>query len=131
MVALIVAISAAIVSRGSTVEAWVPSELVEQVLKDPKLVEYFHLEVPGREPVRLLDVLLPPDLEELALGYATVRVKAQTPEAALAFRFTKVDIGEKKAQVEIAYPMEGIQGRYRFAWKQEGWLLRDRRITEK
>lgn len=130
IVGLAIGIASAMVTQGSTVEAWVPSEMVGQILKDPKLTEYFHLGVPGRESVQLLDVLLPPDLEELALGFPTMRVKAQAPEAATAFRFTRLDVGERKASVEFAYPKEGIQGRYMFVWKKERWILRDRRITE-
>jgi hypothetical protein len=114
----------------NTVELWGPIELSELVLKDPAVLEYFHLEQPGRQPIIVSGSLQHPDLERLALGYAIKVVPGTSPEASRAFQFTKLKWSESDATVEISYPPEGLKGRYKFHRSADRWAISARKLWE-
>ena len=116
--------------RADFFDPWIPLDIVEQVFRDSALVEYFHVEVPGRLPILVSSTFSPPELEELHLGYAVKLVRGDSPEASRAFQFTKVEISENHAVVDVSYPPEGIRGRFKFVRNGERWTLKSRKIWE-
>jgi hypothetical protein len=117
-------------SRANTVELWGPIDLSELVLKDPRLLEYFHLEQPGRQPIVISSVLQHPDLEHLVLGYAIKVVPGNSPEASRAFQFTKLKWSGDHATVEISYPPEGVRGRFKLFRRGDRWTVSARKLWE-
>jgi hypothetical protein len=117
-------------ANAKTVELFGPIELSELVLTDPAVLEYFHLDQAARQPIIVSSVLQHPDLERLALGYSIKVVPGDSPEASRAFRFTKVKWSEDRATVEISYPPEGLEGRFKFVRSGNRWTVSARKLWE-
>ena len=102
----------------------------ELVLRDEAVREYFHLEVPGNQPILVSDQFQHPDLERLALGYPIKLVPSDSAEASRAFQFTKVKHSEDHATIEFSYPPEGLRGRFKFLRNADGWSVSARKLWE-
>jgi hypothetical protein len=117
-------------SSANFVELWPPIEVSELVLKDPAVLEYLHLDQPGRQPLIVSSTLSHPDLELLALGYAIKLVPGDSPAASNAFQFTKAKWSEDHATVEFSFPPEGLRGRFKFLRSAGRWTISARKLWE-
>jgi hypothetical protein len=116
--------------RADDVEVWVPLEIEIAILRDPALVEYFHLELPDRQPVKVSSLFSHPDLGSANLGYSVKVVQAGSPELAQAFQFGQFDISDHHASVEVSYPLEGVTGRYSLVRRGKKWVIEGRSLSE-
>jgi len=112
------------------VEAWVPLEIEIAILRDPALIQYFHLDTPGRLPVKVSALLSHPDLESADLGYSVKLVPEGSSEAPEAFQFGAYNVSADHAAVDVSYPTEGVIGRYSLVRRGKHWVVKSRSLSE-
>ena len=111
-------------------EVWVPLEIEVAILRDPALIQYFHLDTPGRLPVKVSARLSHPDLESADLGYSVKLVPEGSSEAAEAFQFGAYEVSAHHAAVDVSYPIEGVFGRYSLVRRGKHWVVKSRSLRE-
>ena len=114
----------------STVEIHLPVEVCELILKDPEIVEYFHVDVPGRLPIVVDSTFLPPEFSPQRLDYPIKAASGPSSGMADAFRITRVDSTHDRIVVEFQYPLEGLRGRFTVVRKDEKWVIKKRKLWE-
>lgn len=81
----------------------------QRVLELAGLTTFWHEELPGRRPLRVLSNEHVPDDAELHLfGQPVTRIAAPDPEP--YFVFTRADVSGDGAEIEFRYPVEGVRG---------------------
>ena len=114
----------------STVEIHLPLQVCELILKDAKLVEYFHVDVPGKTPIAVDSTFLHPDFSARQLDYPIKIVSGSRSGAVDTFRITRVDSTPDRIVIEFEYPVEGLRGRFTFAQRQGEWVIRKQKLWE-
>ncbi|MEZ4222253.1 MAG: hypothetical protein R3B13_15055 [Polyangiaceae bacterium] len=106
-------------------------EVLQQVLGDPDLARYFHLDRPGRLPLKIQGEGLPAKLEVTVGGY-DVKVVDQPPKAKDAVMvFTKIERDGDSARLRYEYDVEGVRGSAVVYYKGGTWRLGANRVIEK
>ena len=129
LVAMAIALASGL-AIANTVEMFGPLEMYELVLRDPEVIKYLHVDVPGRLPVAVCRVLSHPDVARLDLPYPIRLVEPNTADVSEALCFTEVRWDDKEGMLKISYPPEGITGRFMFTQAAGNWKVKSRRIRE-
>ena len=116
--------------QASVVETHLPLEVCKLILTDKSLVEYFHVDLPERTPVRISAAFLHPDLSSRSLGYPFEIVPETFNKAARVFQLTRINVESDKIVVEFIYPAEGLGGRFAMIQKDGKWVIRKRKLWE-
>jgi hypothetical protein len=111
---------------------FIPKEIVETILEDPPLQEFFHPGVPGRVPLIFSDKFLDPALSLNKFG-KPIKI---LPDAAVSqggyLRFTEFTMDRKKAIVQFEYRIEGIVATYTLhRSRKQKWVVMERKISER
>jgi hypothetical protein len=114
----------------SALQVWVPGELVRNILQDPQVGHFLHIELPERQPLVVCGGLVGPDFEPGLLEFQVRVIPAGDAGCARAFHFIRVDYGPTRAVVDFSYPPEGLRGRFKFVRKDGSWVLKVRRLWE-
>jgi hypothetical protein len=116
--------------EASYAEFWVPDEIAKRILKDRRVIDYFHLELDQVEPIFICSGMVSPEFNTVDLGYSFRLVADDSPECETAFRFTRLETDDKRAYVMFEYPPEGLRGEYVFRRWVGRWWLKERKIWE-
>ena len=111
-------------------DMYVPLEVCEIILKDERIIEYLHLDEPGRTPVPLSAAFVHPDLTSRHLGYPIKVVPAESGEADSAFQFVKLTKSQDRIEVELVYPIEGVAGLFVLVHQGDTWVIEKRTLWE-
>ena len=110
------------------------SQIVRLIIDHPDLQQYYHAELPGRSPLRILKQESFP--EKLSLSKFGVPVDylpreeiREGDEAYLDLK--KIDLESGKIVVEFEYPIEGVAGKAEFGNQQGAWAIQRFEIVER
>ncbi len=105
--------------------------VMQQVLNDPDLDRYFHLDKPGRTPLKIHGAELPPKLK-LTKGGHTVKIVDKPGSAkAAVLVFTRIARDGDSVRLRYEYDVEGIRGSAVVYLKGGKWRLGANRVIEK
>lgn len=98
------------------------------------LDKYYHEGVAGRKPLQIVKSEAVPDALDLKKFGEPVRVipRADAEGKGLAYlEIKKLEIDGTRAQVDFAYPVEGVQGTAKFQKGDAGWRVESRELHER
>jgi hypothetical protein len=105
--------------------------LIGQVVDLDVLRDYWHPEVPGRQPLRIVlgeHTAGRPELRKF--GTPVVYVEAARPSEP-ALEITRLRSTKTRATIEFAYAVEGVSGHAVFVRRHGEWRLEDRTLVER
>lgn len=108
------------------------SQVVQTVLNYPKLYKYFHHKSPGRVPVVLSTNLVGEEISAVRFSQPVVlKADKDITGPYLRFKTFKCESGNKKCQVLLEYPIEGIELSGSVIKKKDGsWVMENAKIEE-
>ncbi len=106
-------------------------DVIEQVLQDPGLDQYLHLNVRGRLPLAISGPGLPAKLEVIKGGYHVKVVEGPKNEKDPVLVFTKIERDGTAVRLRYRYDVEGIDGSAVVFHKDGAWTLGSNRVIEK
>ncbi len=105
--------------------------VMQQVLNDPDLDRYFHLDKPGRTPLKIHGAELPPKLKLTKGGQAVKIVDKPGSKKAAVLVFTRIARDGDSVRLRYEYDIEGIRGSAVVYLKGGKWRLGANRVIEK
>ena len=105
--------------------------VMQQVLDDPDLERYFHLDKPGRVPLKVHGPDLPAKLKLTKGGYDVKLVEKPNKPKSAVLVFTKIERDGDSARLRYEYDIEGIRGSAVVYLKAGRWRLGANRVFEK
>ncbi|MBD2716456.1 hypothetical protein KBK19_15550 [Microvirga sp. STR05] len=117
-------------------QAVAEQHLMQQLLDLPKLQPYFHVEVPGRLPLKLLRTPGMPQRLHLqkfgrpVLLLAPAKAKQQAVKDYISIRKIPARATADTLTYTLAYPVEGVLCRARFVRQSAGWVVYNYSIVE-
>lgn len=110
------------------------TQIVRLIIDHPNLQNYFHAELPGRSPLKVLrQESFPESLPLSKFGVPVDYLKHEElrkgDKAYLDFK--KIDLETDKAIVEFTYQVEGIVGRSELRRHQDAWVIEKFEIVER
>ena len=106
------------------------AKAIEQVLSDPDLDQYLHLNKPGRLPVKVSGPGVPSKLRVVKGSYEVKVVDAPASEKDPVLVFTKIERDGDSVRLRYRYDVEGIRGSAVVFKKDGGWRLGANRVIE-
>ncbi|QNH63506.1 hypothetical protein [Hymenobacter sediminicola] len=110
--------------------------ILQQLLDLPELQQYFHVELPGRLPIKLLQTPGMPQglqLEKFGrpvLSLTPAQAKQQAATDYISIRKLPARTTADTLMYTLAYPIEGVLCRARFVRQKEGWVVYDYNVVE-
>lgn len=106
-------------------------DALQQVLDDPGLDRYLHLDVRGRLPLKLSGPGLPAKLELIKGSHAVKIVDGPASAKDPVLVFTKIERDGESVRMRYRYDVEGIEGSAVVFRKSGVWTLGSNRLIEK
>jgi hypothetical protein len=106
-------------------------DVIRQVLEDPGLDQYLHLDQPGRLPLKLSGPGLPAKLPIIKGSYEVKVVEAPASAKDPVLVFTKIERDGESVRLRYRYEVEGINGSAVVFRKDGAWRLGANRVIEK
>ncbi len=110
------------------------SSLLKQTLDLAELAKFWHVDKPGRDPLRIVKTSLAPE-ESLKMFGAPVKWidEKEATKGTAYFTVTELSATKTKATVAFAYPIEGVVGTALFARSTptDNWRLDHATVSEK
>ncbi|RYE88693.1 MAG: hypothetical protein EOO75_13020 [Myxococcales bacterium] len=108
------------------------SALLGQALDHRSLGAYWHVDRPGRDPLRIVRTPLVPADERRMFGspVAWIEPAAATPGTAY-LTVTRLDATSTRATLTLAYPVEGVVGTFTFRRPRATWELVQGVVSER
>jgi hypothetical protein len=108
--------------------------MFRQTLNLSQLSPYWHVDLPGRDPLRIVKTSLVPEQELMMFGSQVVWIDESEAKKGTAFlRITGLSATKTKATLTFEYPIEGVTGTAAFAhvpsshdWRLERGEVRER-----
>jgi hypothetical protein len=107
------------------------ADVLEQVLEDPDLDRYLHLDVPGRLPLKLSGEGIPAKLKIIKGSYEVKVVDGPASAKDPVLVFTRIERDGDSVRVRYRYDVEGISGSAVVFKKDGAWRLGANRVIEK
>ena len=110
------------------------AKMLQKVIDLDLLAPFWHREVPGRDPLKLIENDLVADKPELTIfGSKVVYLRRQDAEQKRLpfFEFTKVSSTATKARIEFRFPVEGVVGHVEFEKRGDDWQLSAKQVAER
>jgi hypothetical protein len=105
--------------------------VMQQVLDDPDLDRYFHLNKPGRLPVKIHAPDLPEKLKLTKGGHDVKFVDKPKSKKDVVLVFTRIERDGDSVRLRYEYDVEGIRGSAVVYLKGGKWRLGANRVIEK
>jgi hypothetical protein len=107
-------------------------QLAQMTIDLDILAKYFHPELPGRKPLRLLkNTVVSDDLALTKFGEPVRWVSAdEAKKGGAVFEISKIDIRGATATVSFSYAIEGLRGTATFRKTNNIWRTEDRELRE-
>lgn len=106
------------------------ASVVGQVLGDPDLDRYLHLDKPGRLPVKISGPGLPAKLDVIKGSYEVKVVDGPKSDKDPVLVFTKIERDGDSVRLRYRYDVEGIRGSAVVLEKDGAWRLGANRVIE-
>lgn len=106
-------------------------DVIRQVLEDPGLDRYLHLDQPGRLPIKLAGPGLPAKLSIIKGGYEVKVVEGPANAKDPVLVFTKIEKDGDSVRLRYRYDVEGLSGSAVVFRKDGAWRLGANRLIEK
>jgi hypothetical protein len=106
-------------------------DVIRQVLEDPGLDGYLHLDQPGRLPIKLSGPGLPAKLPIIKGGYEVKVVDGPANPKDPVLVFTKIEKDGESVRLRYRYDIEGLSGSAVVFRKDGAWRLGANRVIEK
>jgi hypothetical protein len=109
------------------------SALLRQVLNLSELSKYWHVDTPGRDPLRIVKTPLLPITSLKMFGSDVVWIEPADAKKPTAFMsFSQVEATATRATVAFAYPIEGVRGTVTFRRQgQNEWRVDKATVAER
>lgn len=110
------------------------AELLQKVLDLAQLAPFWHSDLPGRDPLRVLENDIVKDAPKLSMfGNPVVYVaRSEAEQKKLPyFELTRLESGATKTRIEFRYPVEGVVGHAVFVKRGESWFLEEKEVAER
>lgn len=110
------------------------TQIVRLIIDHPDLQQYFHQELPGRSPLRILKRPSFPEklsLSKFAVPVEYVRRESVPDDEQAYLDFGKIDLENGKIIVEFEYPIEGVAGKAKLDSRQGAWTIERFEIVER
>jgi len=105
----------------------IPNEIVNQILRDPKLTIFFHPEIEERVPIVIQSNFVDPNIQLILYDKPVVVVPDSKKQQITNIYMSCFENGT----VNISYPVEGVKGIFRFDLENKGsWVLKEARVWE-
>lgn len=110
------------------------TQIVRVIIDHPNLQKYFHAELPGRSPLKVLKKesfpeKLPLSKFDVPVDYLKCEELRKSDEAYLDFK--KISLENDKAVVEFKYPVEGVVGKVELSKQHGAWAIAKFEIVER
>ncbi len=108
--------------------------MLRQTLNIPELGKYWHVDKPGRDPLRIVKTPLVPEQSLMMFGSQVVWIDEADAKTGTAFlRITGLSATKTKATLTFEYPIEGVTGTATFAHvpNTRDWRLERGEVREK
>jgi hypothetical protein len=110
------------------------TQIVRVIIDHPNLQKYFHAELPGRSPLKVLkQESFPEKLPLSKFGVPVDYLKREElrkgDEAYLDFK--KIGLENDKAVLEFKYPVEGVAGKVELSKQHGAWAIEKFEIVER
>lgn len=106
-------------------------DIMQQVLSDPALDQFFHLNKPGRLPLKVSGPGLPKKLAVVKGSYDIQIVDGPKNKKDAVLVFTKIERDGNSVKLRYEYDVEGVRGSATVYDKGGTWRLGANRLYEK
>lgn len=107
-------------------------DLLKKVLLLREISPHWHVDKPGRDPLRIVKTPLVRTEALTMFGSPVSWIDESEAKAGTAFlRVTRLDATKTKATAEFAYPIEGVKGTATFKRSGREWQLEQARVSER
>lgn len=110
------------------------AKLLQQVIDLDVLAPFWHRDLPGRDPLNVLQNELVSGTPPLTLfGSKVVYVDRGLAEKKKLpfFEFTKLSSSQTKTRIEFRFPVEGVVGHAEFEKRHDEWRLTEKNVAER
>lgn len=110
------------------------AELIQKVLDLDLLAQFWHSNLPGRDPLRVLRNDVVEDTPKLSMFGSPVEylTRAEAEQKKLPyFELTKLESTKTKTRIEFRYPIEGVMGHVVFVKRWDSWILDEKDVAER
>jgi len=104
---------------------------LQSLFGDPQLIDYLHLKLPGRSPLKVHGEKLPAKLEVIVGSHHVKVVPQPGSKKDAVMVFTKIEREGGQIKLHYRYDIEGIDGRATLSFKEGHWELTANRLVEK
>jgi len=106
--------------------------MLKKTLILPELSPYWHVNLPGRDPLRIVKTPLVAEQPLTMFGSPVVWIDEADAKKGTAFlRITGLSATKTKATLMFEYPIEGVTGVARFAHSYDDWRLERAEVRER
>jgi hypothetical protein len=107
------------------------SAMLKHALNLPELGKYWHVDKPGRDPLRIVKTPLVPQDELMMFGSKVVWIDESEAKKGGAFlRITSLTATKTRASLAFEYPIEGVTATVYFAHGFNDWRLERGEVNE-
>jgi hypothetical protein len=107
-------------------------EFVEKALNLRELGPYWHVDQPGRDPLRIVNSRLVPQVKLMMFGSPVDWIApVAAREGTAYFEVTGLRATKTMATLEFAYPIEGVVGTVTFRHQGASWSIERSQVTAK
>lgn len=110
------------------------NQIVRLIIDLPELQPYYHAELPGRSPLRILKQESFPEkllLSKFGAPIAYVKQEEIREGDEAYLDFNRIGLENDKVVVEFEYPVEGVAGKAEFSNQQGAWVIQRSEIVER
>ncbi len=110
------------------------TKMLEKILVDRSISPYWHVDRPGRDPLRIVKTPLVPAVPLTMFGSPVVWIEAADARPGTAFlTVTRIDATRTRARLEYTYPIEGVTGTLTFRHQSPGddWTVEKSEVRER
>lgn len=110
----------------------VRAKMLEQMLLDRSLSPYWHVDRPGRDPLRIVRTPLVPATPLTMFGSPVVWIDASEARTGTAYlTISRLEANKTRATLAFAYPIEGVAGTIRYRRSFSGdWTVTQGEVHE-
>jgi hypothetical protein len=110
------------------------AKLLQKTLDLDRLAQFWHSNLPGRDPLRIAKSPAVAGTPALTMFGSPVvwmeRAEAEKKKLPF-FVFTKVESSATKTRIEFSYPIEGVGGHVVFIKRFDDWTLAEKEVFER
>jgi hypothetical protein len=107
---------------------------LQQTLDIDRLAPFWHSNLPGRDPLRVVEteaVSGTPKLTMFGNPVSYVSRATAYKDKKPYFEFKSVSSSATKTTIEFSYPVEGVIGKTVFEKRHDSWQLVDKQVAER